>query len=331
MYNILKTTFVLFLFIYSVPLLAETTQKTENPTTSSSDTTREQMVDVPANEQAIEEEKEPEQYYTVEVILFQHLNEEGKLDEFWHVPETTTESFNDESKLANNLTLAAEPVVTDDIPALAQYDLTRKRFQPLRNGIAALPETNYKLAESAAHLRYSKSFQLLAHFGWTQRSLSLKDALPIQLTTEQFSDSLIPTGQLQLYVSRYLHLQVDLSASRCEETVPAVESNIDSADSASADIASANIEQQPEQNVSATNTSGGDNTNRSDVVDQQNLDQQSMALNAETAMENQCLNNTYLFKQQRKMRSKELHYLDNPVYGLLVYVTPYTTEGETTE
>ena len=37
----------------------------------------------------------------------------------------------------------------------------------------------------------------------------------------------------------------------------------------------------------------------------------------------ECVNKTYLFSQNRKMRSKELHYIDNPVFGLLVYVTPF--------
>lgn len=34
----------------------------------------------------------------------------------------------------------------------------------------------------------------------------------------------------------------------------------------------------------------------------------------------------YQLKQTRKMRSKELHYLDNPRLGLLVYITPVPTK-----
>ncbi len=34
----------------------------------------------------------------------------------------------------------------------------------------------------------------------------------------------------------------------------------------------------------------------------------------------------YQLKQTRKMRSKELHYLDNPRIGLLVYITPVKTK-----
>ena len=34
----------------------------------------------------------------------------------------------------------------------------------------------------------------------------------------------------------------------------------------------------------------------------------------------------YQLKQTRKMRSKELHYLDNPKLGLLVYITPVNTK-----
>ena len=35
---------------------------------------------------------------------------------------------------------------------------------------------------------------------------------------------------------------------------------------------------------------------------------------------------SYAFQQQRRMRSGELHYLDHPVIGLLVKVTPYESE-----
>jgi len=45
----------------------------------------------------------------------------------------------------------------------------------------------------------------------------------------------------------------------------------------------------------------------------------------------QCVNQVYQFKQNRKMRSKELHYIDNPVFGLLIYVTPFTVSSGDSE
>ncbi|WP_198264518.1 CsiV family protein [sulfur-oxidizing endosymbiont of Gigantopelta aegis] len=250
---------------------------------------------------------EKKQYYIVEVILFQHLNEQGKRDERWSRPDLFDGTFNDntnESSLNKNIgtaqTITDNQTLTDDSPALAEYDLQNKRFLALRNDIAAISAENYKLAESAAHLRYSPNFKLLAHFGWTQRSLSKHQALPIKIISNQFSDSLIPSGEIKLYVSRFLHMQVDLKASRCEysseQTSPTIEKASDAA-----------LDKQLENGTSQLETQNTDAINDN----------------------NSCTNQVYLFKQNRKMRSRELHYIDNPVFGLLVYVTPFTSGGET--
>ncbi len=230
------------------------------------------------------------QYYIVEVILFRHLNEKGMQDEFWSRPK--------DQELNNN----RPDAINNDIPALAEYSLSSKQFLPLRNGIAALSPEHYKLADSVANLRYSPNYQLLAHFGWTQRSLSKRSALPIKISADNFSDSLLPSGEFKLYVSRFLHLQVDLSASVCKP-----------------------VAQTPTMTDSGTVETDKDIDKKlqQGVTPEQNTDTENLAQTT-----NNCVNNTYRFKQNRKMRSKELHYLDNPVYGLLVYVTPFTVEDK---
>ena len=254
--------------------------------------------------QADEEQNKPvaKQYYIVEVILFQHLNEQGKLDEFWNKPGFFDDSLDSHNASTINPVNASQNVLTDDIPALAEYDLQNKHFSPLRNGIAKLSAENYKLADSAAHLRYSPDFKLLAHFGWTQRSLSKRRALPIRITSNQFSDSLIPAGEFKLYVSRYLHMQVDLSASLCEYTA-----QTDS-------VSDKTLDEKLESGMSKQEI-------------QAELEKNNIASN-NMADSNQCINKVYQFKQNRKMRSRELHYIDNPVFGMLVYVTPFTVNKE---
>jgi len=201
------------------------------------------------------------QYYIVEIVLFEQLNKEGQNDEFWSKASVLNIDSNNHIDIS-----PPDNQLTDDSPALAEYDMNRRSFRPLTNGISELSKKNYKLSDSAGHLRYSKNYKLLAHFGWTQRSLSKNRSLPIRLTANQFASDLIPAGELKLYVSRYLHLQVDLIASKCTTEKIASDSNISS---------------------------------------------------------NECVKQNYLFKQNRKMRSRELHYLDNPVFGMLVYITPF--------
>lgn len=244
-----------------------------------------------AEEQAATEESQPvkKQYYIVEVVLFKHLNEQGKRDEFWSRPEIFDNSVTS-SDFSNS---SSESIITDDSPALAEYDLQSRRFSPLRNGIAKTSSEKYKLSDSAAHLRYSPDYKLLAHFGWTQRSISRNRALPIRITSNEFSDGLNPSGEIKLYVSRYLHMVVDLKASQCDASSVLNDTGSDKA-----------LDKQLENGTSS-------------------LETQSKFQN-ENIADNQCTNKVYQFKQNRKMRSRELHYIDNPVFGMLVYVTPFT-------
>ena len=230
------------------------------------------------------------QYYIVEVLLFRQLNEQGMRDEHWSRPED------------QGLTADISPL-TEETPALAEYNLSSHQFIPLHNGIGVLSRKHYKLADSAANLRYSPNYRLLAHFGWTQRSLSRRYALPIKITADNMSGGLLPEGELKLSVSRFLHLQVNLAASQCEP------------------LSRPSTDAQPQTEPAVTDK----------VLDQklaQGITPES-AVTAESRISSagKCINKVYRFKQNRRMRSKELHYLDNPVYGLLVYVTPFTAGG----
>ncbi|MCU7836982.1 MAG: peptidoglycan binding protein CsiV [gamma proteobacterium symbiont of Taylorina sp.] len=228
--------------------------------------------------------QKPKQYYIVELILFRHINRQGEDNEYWDssVPEIEN-GF--ESDSINNIPSSA----------LAQYNLNNKKFTPLYGGVSALSPEHYQLRDSAAHIKYSKDFQLLAHFGWTQRSLSKNRALPIRITSDQYSENLLPTGTLTLFVSRFLHMKVDLSAGDC--------------------VYSKNPINKPVSDSISDNQPGEEPSNIDQVKTNTNTDNFG------------CVNQTYLFSQSRKMRSKELHYIDNPVFGLLIYVTPYTSNG----
>ncbi len=233
------------------------------------------------------EPAEKKQYYIVEALLFRQLNEQGMQDEFWSRPEDQA------------LTGDINPL-TDETPALAEYNLSSHQFVPLHKGISALSREHYKLADSAANLRYSPNYRLLAHFGWTQRSLSRRYALPIKITADNISESLLPEGKLKLSVSRFLHLEVNLAASHCEP-----------------------LSQPSADKQSQTDQAAMDQKLAQGITPESAVEAEAQILSA-----GHCINKVYRFKQNRKMRSKELHYLDNPVYGLLVYVTPFTVGGE---
>lgn len=234
---------------------------------------------------------EQKQYYIVEVLLFRQLNKQGMQDEYWSRPED------------QGLTGKTNPL-TEDTPALAEYNLSSHQFLPLRKGIGALSREHYKLADSAANLRYSPNYRLLAHFGWTQRSLSRRYALPVKITADNISDSLLPEGELKLSVSRFLHLEVNLASSHCE---PQSQPSADKQSQTEQAVTDKTLDQKLAQGITP---------------------ESAVEAEAQILSAGHCINKVYRFKQNRKMRSKELHYLDNPVYGLLVYVTPFTVGGE---
>jgi len=96
--------------------------------------------------------KKSKQYYIIEVVLFRHLNSQGKNSEYWDDLSFNSENNNETSNL---------------IPtsALAQYDFNDRRLTPLHGGVAALSSAHYKLKDTAAHIKYSEDY----HFSGTFR------------------------------------------------------------------------------------------------------------------------------------------------------------------
>jgi hypothetical protein len=53
---------------------------------------------------------------------------------------------------------------------------------------------------------------------------------------------------------------------------------------------------------------------------------QSGEVTTETTADSSALNyQVYRLQQSRRMRSNEVHYLDHPLFGIIVQVTPYIT------
>ncbi len=226
--------------------------------------------------------------YKVEVVIFKHMSEQGKNSEHWIKPEHFKEASSEDDILYNSAAMQQQDSISasnNDAPvngiqpALASYDMDRHIFTPLRNGLNELSSNQYKLANSAANIQQSKHFKLLAHFGWIQPKMSENRALPIMITKDPYDENM-PEGEIRLYVSRFLHMNVDLAQTEC---IP--------------------LQKRPGEAVYKATSSSGSTTTYSGQT-------------------SECIEHTYQFKQRRKMRSKELHYLDNPVFGMLVYISP---------
>lgn len=258
--------------------------------------------------------------YDVEVIVFERLETDASGSERWR-PE----------------------VVVPQIADAAAFDTDgprAERLQALPEGFERLPPERGQLGDAVKRLNESQRYRVLRHATWRQPALEKDKAMalrfaagepmtleipasaypaPPEASTDDaastddsasaaasdgirfdrsFGQSILGPrlretevlpldGTLKLVVSRYLHLHADLHYT--------TEVHWRDREDTGTPPASAHIE-------AAAATEGPIHMTRGP--------------NGRPLL-------SYSFQQQRRMRSGELHYLDHPVLGLLVKVTPY--------
>ena len=160
------------------------------------------------------------------------------------------------------------------------------------NYFRLLPPDSYHLNEAAVKISQTGQFRILKHVAWRQPGLEKSVALPILLQEvflpQETDDGNSPQpASAPLYTSARLDGLVTVSLSRYLH----LETNLRYAITGLA---------QP-QEIQQTYISS----------------QQSEFLPSEKPSVV-----VYHLQQKRRMRSKELHYIDHPVIGMLVYMTP---------
>lgn len=237
-------------------------------------------------------------YYDVELILVENLRPLYRESEIWKksIAHSKTEIY----------ALLDQPN-TEQI--LDDYD-PEITFKSLEN-------VDFRLTELIAHLNASKQHRIILHKGWRQPGMSKITALPIQIdhfipdenidAPWQVENSMVQTtndsvqenvelevpqnqgllqdqeddelnqipgvrinGDIKLILSRYLHLNIDLSYQK--------------------------IGQQQAEAFFELDNEPVDNDELADI---------------------------YHLKQTRRLRSRELHYIDHPVISMIVLITPY--------
>lgn len=165
-----------------------------------------------------------------------------------------------------------------------------------RPDIVALPSDELRLEPIARSLENQSGYRVLSLTGWHNELPPGYRSVPlvVDLTTNEDGNRRI-RGSLNLERRRYLHVDVDLSHMRAVE--PAFE-----------------VTPIP---VAPTSYPG-------ELV-QQTVPQSRDFLYPES--EKQWLTETWL-DELRRMRSEEIHYMDAPTFGLIVYFHPLRDDGE---
>lgn len=197
--------------------------------------------------------------YTVEVVVFEHLDMTARQNEQW----------------------PNQAALTLPSPLVELGSGTESKL-----GFRQLSRNNLHLVQEVRLLEESKNYRVLIHTGWRQTGLEAANAIPVHIKRDLPPLAEAPAGYdntaklldgtIKIVLSRYLHAEVDLQYR----------------DTATAAAITPTPTPLP------------------------------LALPADAKLIATKTTPVYALKQSRKMRSKELHYIDSPVLGMLVQILP---------
>ena len=157
----------------------------------------------------------------------------------------------------------------------------------------ALSQKDYQLQEQAKKIDESESRRVLLHTGWRQPGMAREEALTVYFKRQIAGSSPVSSVTTEAPVdpmatSRWAQAQ----AGELEGMIKVILSRYLHVDS--------------------------------DIVFRPHVAEEPQSFFAMEVMENTVQPVVYRMHQtRRRMRSRELHYLDNPVLGMLVLITPY--------
>ena len=209
--------------------------------------------------------------YEVEVILFENLSSQYTDSEKW--PDSNN----------NNITINQ----TNNIDNMIDINSTEYN-DPI---FEKLPPESSRLYKQLEKLQNDSNYNILAHKIWKQTGLDVDKAFPVRINSENMTSDTANsaqqllespsstgksslTGSVTLIMSRYLHVNTDLTYRR--------------------------LQSSPKNNNS----------------DYTNLGNHYKA---------------YPIMFERRMRSKEIHYIDHPLVGMIVLAVPIKIESEKIE
>ncbi len=176
-----------------------------------------------------------------------------------------------------------------------------------------LPRNQLVFRNKAASMQKTGRYNILFHEAWTQTIASRSRALPIVL--DESGDDLqwpLLQGTIKLYKSRYLHLETNLWMNTDGEYLHSTWSMPPPPLGPPSVI----VEEQFQYEPTAAPT-----------VQVYDLHTQEEPLDLEEAMAEELgpiypFRHAVLLQQSRRMRSGEVHYIDHPMLGVIVKVTP---------
>lgn len=181
--------------------------------------------------------------------------------------------------------------------------------------------TDKEFKEVLHSLRLSSGYEVMTSKTWIQPALDTKKAMPVLIHAGQEYEGLFElTGSVTLVVSRYLHLQTDLWLSEYTQKVQVIDDwwNSDAPANNTFNTTSNDTNMTMPPGAAVAPSPDGNGTQQEEAFEAVKFNEPSPLSNDRFEA-----TQTVELKQSRRMRSGELHYLDNPLFGVVVKVTRY--------
>ena len=302
------------------------------------------------------------QWYQVEVVVFANNKPDAALEEQWPKEltlkyperlvtlsqplqsiETQEEQQTFDEQTSALIEELSEPQAQEESATLPQTS------QPLK-AFSALEADDMQLLEAATKISQQYDFRPLFHKAWRQTIENRNNATSIAINGgEAYDDHFELEGSIKISLERYLHINTDLwlnqFVSKTGENepslmlLPPVPSAVDETNASEQEIpffapinsfSTDNVNPEtgeilPEQNAPALLSDQLQLAPQPDPLTEANqqLERQLALLeDAQFAVEQ-----TIVMRQHRRMRSTELHYIDHPMFGVLIRIDPYEPES----
>jgi hypothetical protein len=246
-------------------------------------------------------------WYQVEIILFAREQNNLPATEQWRV------EFN--------------PLYPENTVVLIPYNkLTKTRGLPVElpganatngKGIAIpididkdpyiiLPSDKWQLSKEALQLSRASGYKVLEHLAWRQPVSARENSQPILIQTgNQYGLNFEVEGLITISLNRYLHVDTDLLFSKFSKEL--FNDHIDwSLLNEAPHTGSGKTASKPGISFQNTESNKADNGLPFQEAEQQYRREFATSL-----------------KHIRRVRNDELHYIDHPLFGLIVKLTPY--------
>ncbi len=296
------------------------------------------------------------EHYRVEVMLFTYLDENSAREEHWPLLKERAEA--EEAAIAAALeedtaaTAESEPGIvkseegtTGDansgvlkVSAEESSELNPDASDEMNSAEEDTDSTpqvtlldDLEFANAVNRFGYRSDMKVVWHQAWIEELQDSANAYDHEVTAsyEEENFRIDISGSFNLYRSRYIHIRPDLEVDQLIFTIPA-----------DAPLSGETTENTEEGAITMAVTSDtiSDNIGNSDalpgVEGQMTIVPSNQGITNEPVAEPEpewIPLRAAKIERSRRMRSGEVHYLDHPLVGMVVKVTPYEVPEEASE